>query len=146
MRTFGYPPGILAAREDELEVFYDGECGLCHGFVRFILAQDTLARISFTPIGSAGPWLRDIQIDTLPDSIIVRTSSGQVLVRSQAVLAVLDHLGGVWRVLSVLFRFIPRPLRDLVYDGVAQVRRRMFPKPPGACPVMPPEFRSRFRL
>ena len=39
---------------------------------------------------------------------------------------------------------VPRPLRDVAYDFVARVRYRIFGKTKEACPLMPPELRSRF--
>jgi predicted DCC family thiol-disulfide oxidoreductase YuxK len=54
--------------------------------------------------------------------------SEQVLVRSEAVLAVLRHVGGVWAGLAVLGRWVPRPLRDAVYAAVAARRHWLAPR------------------
>jgi predicted DCC family thiol-disulfide oxidoreductase YuxK len=80
----------------------------------------------------------------LPDSIVVQTADGRLLVRSAAVLHILARLGGVWRVLAACARVVPRPLRDAAYDAVARVRKRLFAAPPEACPLVPPGLRGRF--
>jgi predicted DCC family thiol-disulfide oxidoreductase YuxK len=67
-----------------------------------------------------------------------------VLTRSSAVVAILDRLGGWWRVLAALLRAIPRPLRDLGYDAIAAVRKKLFATPTSSCPILPPTLRARF--
>ena len=63
---------------------------------------------------------------------------------SDATLRVLSRLGGAWRVVAAVACVFPRPVRDLVYDGVARVRRRLFAMPPDACPLIPQRLRDRF--
>jgi predicted DCC family thiol-disulfide oxidoreductase YuxK len=48
-----------------------------------------------------------------------------------------------WRVVGVLLRFIPRPLRDLGYGIVARYRYRIFGRY-DSCPIPSAETRSRF--
>lgn len=125
-------------------VFYDGDCALCHGAVKFILPRDRHARFAFAPIGGeAYSRLLASSLVDLPDSIIVLRSDGSILARSAAALHILRHLGHGWRILASVARAIPRPLRDWLYDRVAKVRRRLFSKPAGACPLVSPELRRR---
>jgi len=113
-------------------VFYDGGCGLCHGFVRFVLRYGP-ADIRFAP-----------QANPRAGTIMVRLDSGSDLIRSDAVLAVIDRFGGRWRWLVQIFRWIPRPLRDATYDLIARVRNRISKAPEQSCPIVPPELRGRF--
>jgi predicted DCC family thiol-disulfide oxidoreductase YuxK len=127
-------------------IFYDGECGLCHGFVRFVVARDRPGRFRFAPLqgttySTAVPGERRAG---LPDSIVVAAADGRVLARSDAVAHVLATLGGGWRTLARMLLLVPRPLRDLGYDAVAAVRRRLFRRPPDLCPVVPRALRGRF--
>jgi predicted DCC family thiol-disulfide oxidoreductase YuxK len=130
-------------------LFYDGACGLCHRTVRFVLAEDrTGETIRFAPLDSrafheAVPAGRR---ESLPDSVVVVSSDGAMRDRSTAIAYLLARLGGLWGVLSLLIRVVPRPIRDLVYDGVAAVRQRLFPIPDEVCPIMPDEFRGRWSL
>ena len=50
---------------------------------------------------------------------------------------VLAELSGIWRVLAVAGRIVPRSLRDFLYDRVAAVRKRLFRPPDDSCPVAP---------
>ncbi|MBW2464494.1 MAG: DUF393 domain-containing protein [Deltaproteobacteria bacterium] len=128
-------------------VFYDGNCGLCHRAVRFMLAEDPSGEaFRFAPIhGDA--FERELDDDAaraLPDSIVVVTREGRVLVRSRAIFRMMEGLGGFWRGLAVLMRLIPRPIADAAYDGVAVVRHRVFPRPADVCPIVPKRLRSHF--
>jgi predicted DCC family thiol-disulfide oxidoreductase YuxK len=127
-------------------VFYDGQCGLCHRLVRFVLARDAAGAFRFAPLGgetfqsSVPAW----RAGALPDSIVVRTADGALLVRTAAVRHVLLALGGPWRIAGGALQLVPAALADRLYDGVARVRHRLFARPAGACPVLPSDLRSRF--
>ena len=81
---------------------------------------------------------------SLPDSLVLRTTQGRLLVRSAAVLESLRRVGGVWRGLAAVASAVPAPLGDGVYDLVARYRRRLFRHPGSACPV--PAAAQRARL
>ena len=130
-------------------IFYDGHCGLCHRLVRFVLAADRHGRaFRFAPLD--GETFRAKVPESarvnLPDSVVVPTADGSLLVRSAAVLYILHRLGGGWRALGAVLRLVPRPLRDGLYDWIAGIRYRLFARPAGVCPVMPAELRRRFDL
>jgi len=145
--AFADPAWIASRRrDDDPLVFFDGTCGLCHGFVRLLVAEDADARLRFAPLHGRAFETRvpEAARAGLPDSIVLSTTDGALRVRSDAVLELLARLGGAWRVLGALARPIPRPLRDLAYDGVARVRRRLFATPEAACPVLPEGLAARF--
>lgn len=128
-------------------IFYDGDCGLCHRAVRFVVAEDLDGELfRFSPLG--GPLHRE----TFPESeraplagaVALRTPDGRTLTRSAAALRILDRLGGCWRILAWGGAAVPAPLLDLAYDVVARVRRRLFPRPGGWCPVDSERLRGRF--
>ena len=127
-------------------LFYDGTCALCHGAVRFVLAHDRDGRLfRFAPLDSAAFRSACSEEDrlVLPDSLVVATEDGRLLLRSEAVLHLLERFGGGWRVLARLGRIIPRRLRDAAYDLVARFRHRVFGRKDDACPIVPPAIRSR---
>lgn len=136
----------LAAKNPEM-VFYDGHCGLCHGAVRFLLAEDSQGtKFRFAPLGSE-KFLAAIPEHLrrdLPDSLVVMTEQGRLLTQSSAVLHLLSRLGGIWRALSLVFAIVPKPLRDALYDQIARLRHRWFAAPEAACPMLPPALRERF--
>ena len=128
-------------------LFYDGHCALCHRAVRFVLRHDRAGTaFRFAPL--QGPTFQArVPAERragLPDSIVVLTSDGSLLVRSNAFLHILRRLGGGWKALAGVLRIIPRSLRDFVYDFIARVRFRVFGTRRDWCPVVPPEQRARF--
>lgn len=100
----------------------------------------------FAPLGGAAfeAMVPASAREGLPDSMVVRTPEGVLLVRSAGVLYMLRRLGGPWRVVAALSRVVPRPLRDAAYDFVARIRLRLFDRPDDACPMVPPHLRGRF--
>jgi predicted DCC family thiol-disulfide oxidoreductase YuxK len=128
-------------------LFYDGECGLCHRFVRFLLWRDADgARFAFSPLG--GHHIRQVLSETeraaLPDSLVLRTADGAIRTRSESVLGAFDLLGGFWQWVAAAGRIVPLRIRDAVYDWVARMRRRVFGAPPYSCPLVPAQLRDRF--
>jgi predicted DCC family thiol-disulfide oxidoreductase YuxK len=128
-------------------VFYDGGCGLCHGFVKFLLARDRDGSLfRFAPLQGA-TFARTVPEDrrgTLPDSVVLRTPDGDLLIRTTAVVRALCRLAGAWRTVGRIVAVVPRPLADWAYDRVASIRKALFRRPPDACPVVPAELRARF--
>jgi predicted DCC family thiol-disulfide oxidoreductase YuxK len=128
-------------------LFYDGHCALCHGAVKFVLKHDRSGRaFRFAPLQGEtfqAQVLESARHD-LPDSIVVQTNGGELLVRSDAFLHILRRLGRGWAILAGVARVIPRSLRDMVYNFIARVRYRVFGKRVELCPIVPPEMRSRF--
>ena len=57
-------------------------------------------------------------------------------------LRIAAYLGGSWK-FFLIFRALPRPLRDFYYDLFARYRYKLFGKH-DSCPVPSPEVRSRF--
>lgn len=146
MTDAGRPSGLDAGRH---LLLYDGLCGLCDGFVRFVLARDRRRRFRFAAIQSeVGRRLlaaRGEDPDRLDTVYVVAdhaAATPRVLNRSAAVLFVLDQLGWPWRA-AALLRRAPTPLLDRLYDRVAAHRYRVFGRRP-ACPAPDPEHRDRF--
>ena len=126
-------------------VFYDGTCGLCHRGMRWLVAEDpTGTSFRYAPLGGDAFAAQFPDPGNLPDSVIVQTPAGETLVRSEAAVYLLHRLGGLWRILGILFAVLPKRLRDAMYDFVARVRYRIFGREKDACPIVPPDLRSRF--
>ena len=140
-------PKRQAAGPDTL--FYDGHCALCHGAVRFVLAEDRSPDgVRFAPLQgeSFKEQLPEAKRTLLQGSLVVLTADGGVLARSAAVVYLLARMGGLWRILAGIARVVPTPIRDAAYDGVAKIRYRLFGTRTDACPIVPAASRSRFDL
>ena len=109
-------------------LFYDGHCALCHRSVKFVLKHDRSGKLfRFAPL--QGPTF-EARVPAerragLPDSVVVLTNDGALLVRSDAFLHVLRQLGGGWRVLAAVIGVIPRALHDAAYDFIARALPRL---------------------
>ena len=136
------PP--VKARAPET-LFYDGQCGLCHAAVRFLLAEDPTpgGAFRFAPLGGETFRAAVPNPADLPDSLVLLTDDGRLLTRARAVLHAGRRLGGLWRAMAGIAGVLPTALLDRLYDAVARVRHRLVRPPADACPVAPGELRSR---
>lgn len=127
-------------------LFYDGACGLCHRAVRLLLRLDRAGRLRFAPLAGE-TFARVVPRDqraSLPDSLVLRTADGRLLVRSAALIAGLRSAGGAAAWLAAVAGLVPRALADGAYDAVARRRQRLFVPATEACPVPPGRWRGRF--
>jgi predicted DCC family thiol-disulfide oxidoreductase YuxK len=125
-------------------VLYDGVCNLCTGVVRFIIKRDPHAYFSFASLQSEmGKTLLDKYLGSTGKlGSVVLIADQKAYIRTDAVLMVLRHLSGGWRLFSVLL-FVPRPLRDLLYELVARTRYLFFGTR-STCLVSLPGWEDRF--
>jgi predicted DCC family thiol-disulfide oxidoreductase YuxK len=141
------PAWIPCPRAQGQTIFFDGTCGLCHGFVRFVLKEDWSAQpFSFSPL--QGESLRSALPEqvrvNLPDSVVVIDNKKSILVRSSAVIYVMKRLGGLWFIVAIFLTLVPRRLRDLSYIAVASLRKKIFGGSEGICPIVRDPWRARF--
>ncbi len=128
-------------------IYYDGACGFCHRVVRFVLSEDFPSHFVFSPLQgeSFARAVPESQRRTLPESFVIVDDAGRVLTKGNAVIHMLERLGGLWRVLGAIYRMLPKGLRDLGYSCVGAIRHRLFQRPAGLCPIVEKEQRYRFR-
>jgi predicted DCC family thiol-disulfide oxidoreductase YuxK len=128
-------------------LYYDGHCGLCHRAVLFILKRDPEGSyFRFAPLQGETFQSRvpENQRATLPDSMIIETQDGTLLLRSDAWIHILRKMGGNWKLLATLLSLIPRAVRDFFYDTIASIRHKIFRRRDDVCPLVPPELSARF--
>ncbi len=126
---FGYLDAPQAVVEERAitTIVFDGMCHLCSGSVawivprvddrvRFVSAQ---SREGTDALAAAGLDAGD------PESFLV-VQHGRSLQKSAAVAAVLDTIGGGWKIAAWLLRRLPRRAADQLYGWVAANRYRWF--------------------
>lgn len=125
-------------------IFFDGVCGLCNGFVDFIMKIDRSQKIFFSPLQSekAQNLLEEKYTKNL--STIVFINNGIIRTKSDAVLEVLKTVGGIWK-LSFALKIFPRFFRDFLYEVIASNRYKLFGKKQ-TCRIPTLEERKRFYL
>ncbi len=123
-------------------IFFDGVCGLCNGFVDFVMRMDKKNIFHFAPLQGEYAAQHLPQSDTSDLSSVVFMSDGKTLRKSHAVLGVFRMLGLPLSLLDVA-KVIPQPLLDMIYDWVASNRYRWFGQK-DTCRIPTPSERSRF--
>jgi predicted DCC family thiol-disulfide oxidoreductase YuxK len=102
--------------------------------------------LRFAPLG--GEAFRELVPEAeraaLPDSLVLRTADGRLLVRSAAVLESLRLVGRAGRSLAAVAGVVPRPLADALYERITRIRSRLFAVPRDVCPSVGPGLRDRF--
>lgn len=124
-------------------ILFDGVCVLCAGWVNFIIPRDTEGRYRFVSIqselGHALAARFGIDAEAPQTNVVIR--DGRAWFKADSALRVCRDLPG-WRWTSV-FLVLPRPLRNLFYDLIAQNRYRLFGRR-DTCLVPTPALRKRF--
>ena len=111
-------PGRHPAVTERL--YYDGHCGLCHNFIRFLLSEDPHGtRFRFAPLDSDSfrSNVPESTRATLPDSVVIWTAQQQALTKSEAVLHVFHRLGGYWRIAAWIATWIATWLAPWLDSG-----------------------------
>lgn len=123
-------------------IFFDGYCNLCNGAIQWIIQKDSQQLFYFAPISSnyANAHLADKYLTSV-DSIVL-LDKGQVYIKSTAAVHIAGKLPCPYRLFGLL-RFIPRFLRDFVYDLIAKYRYSIWGKRQ-QCMVPSPELKARF--
>jgi len=103
----------MAPPKDTL--YYDGQCGLCRGSVRFFRAIDWLKRLDYQDMARTAPDELPVEWEEAMRGIPMRTRSGDVLVGYDAVRrAMLQTPLGI---LPGLVMYLP---------GISHVGRRVY--------------------
>lgn len=124
-------------------IFFDGYCGLCNGFVDFILKIDKEAKFKFSPLQSefAAQRLPEAYTKDLK-SVVYLDDKNNLYTKSEAVMKILSDIGGVWKS-ALVGKLLPESLRDHAYNMVAENRYKLFGKK-DTCRLPTPEERTRF--
>jgi predicted DCC family thiol-disulfide oxidoreductase YuxK len=127
-------------------LFFDGDCAFCSASVRRVAHFDKRRRVAFAPL--QGKFAAEMGFTKYADEaggtmVLLRESDGQVFLRGDALIELARALGGAWRVFTAA-RFIPKPLRDAVYQWVTDNRHRIM-APADHCPSPDPELAKRLR-
>jgi predicted DCC family thiol-disulfide oxidoreductase YuxK len=127
---------------DDDVILYDGVCVFCSRWIRFIAARDRDRRFRFTAIQSdyGRRLAQAFGINPADPDTNAVIHGGIAYFKSDAALMVLSNLPG-WSWVRAL-RAWPKPLRNAVYNLVAQNRYRIFGKYE-VCFLGDESFRSR---
>lgn len=108
-------------------IFFDGNCNLCNGIVRFIKRRMPRDQIQLKPLQFADAASTASGSDGVQEESLILVQNEKVYTMSTAALRVMMALGWPWRMLGLLLA-IPAPIRDWVYRWIARNRYRWFGK------------------
>lgn len=128
------------------DIIFDGQCGLCHRSVQWILKRE--ARPYYRFISSSHPIAIDIlsqyrkQNGDAPDptQTLILSEEGTLSTQSDAALSIAQHLKWPWKLL-VIGKLIPKLIRNWIYRLIAKNRYRL--GSPEQCNILTPELRKR---
>jgi predicted DCC family thiol-disulfide oxidoreductase YuxK len=139
-------PHSLTSPESHAIILFDGVCNLCNGAVQFVIHRDKHQRFRFASLQSrtGNNYLKQFGLKTGEDHLysIVLIKNGRLYDKSSAALEIAKHLSGAWPAL-VIFKVVPKILRDAVYDFIAARRYRWFGKK-DQCMIPTPALKARF--
>jgi predicted DCC family thiol-disulfide oxidoreductase YuxK len=123
-------------------IFFDGLCPFCHFWVQYLLKKDQNNQFLFAPLQGK------IAHELLPsaflsvDTIVLLEDKKSIYTKSDAILRIINILGGVKKILLV-FKVIPPFIRNFLYDLFAR-NRFAIRKPLEHCPLPKPDVACRF--
>ena len=125
-------------------LLFDGVCNLCNASVQWVIRRDPKGIFRFAPLQSetGQSLLRQSGLSSEHFDTVVLVDGDRIFTRSDAALEIARRIGGVWSLLAV-FRRVPRPIRNAVYDWISRHRYRWFGKTE-ACMIPRPEWKKRF--
>jgi predicted DCC family thiol-disulfide oxidoreductase YuxK len=125
-------------------ILFDGVCNLCHGAVNFIIDRDPASTFRFASLQSTTGREEVARHGLDPEELssLVLIDQGRAYRRSTAALRIARRLRFPWN-LAFLGMIVPAPLRDWVYDYIAQRRYRWFGKSE-TCRLPTPDRAGRF--
>lgn len=132
-------------------VLYDGQCGLCHGLVRFVLQRDPRGQFHFAALQSAAAARLLAPTGGLPNTLTTlyvlpdyrQSHAGTCHIKARGALFILRRLGWPWRSAAWWLGALPAPWLDWGYERIARNRHR-FLGPRQTCFRPNPEHRGRF--
>ncbi len=126
-------------------ILFDGVCNLCNRAVQFIIKHDKKDVFRYAPLqsGIGEQLVKERKIDTSAvDSIILIEPNIAYYTKSSAALEIGKSFGGGYKLLAI-FEWIPRVIRDKIYDIVARKRYKWFGRQE-RCMVPTPELKAKF--
>jgi predicted DCC family thiol-disulfide oxidoreductase YuxK len=129
-------------------IFYDGDCGLCHSCILFILPRMKKLQ-PFYFASQKGLAFRELKNDfpktKFPDSIALYIQSkGEIFFKVEAVSIILTSLKWPWVLIGILLKIIPFRISNYFYDLIARRRRSLFKKTGNLCNLISKESRQFF--
>ncbi|MFN8273576.1 MAG: DCC1-like thiol-disulfide oxidoreductase family protein [Flavobacteriaceae bacterium] len=126
-------------------ILFDGFCNLCDSLVQFVIRHDQQDQFRFVALQSelGQKIISHIGIGHKNiDSVVLYIPGKAYYTKSNAAIQIAKNLGGFFH-LGTIFRILPTPLRNWVYDYVAAKRYHWYGKKE-VCLIPTAELASKF--
>lgn len=111
--------------EERTIVFFDSDCLLCQGALKWLNRLDAGDQLRFAPLGGVNSKRCGISLED--DSMAV-VRNGEVYRASEAARMAFVAAGGVGVLVGFLMKLVPLKLRDRGYYWIARNRRKLVTK------------------
>ena len=111
-------------------LFYDGVCNLCHFSVQWIIKRDQKKIFKYENLQSEAGQniIKQIAPSILSSDSVILLMDRQIFLYSDASLAVLKKLGGIYTLLGNIGFLLPLSFRNTIYRFIAKNRYKWFGK------------------
>jgi len=137
-------PAVPPFPDDRPIIIFDGYCALCSGWAQFVLRRDRTARYRLlcaqSPLGYALYVHYGLDLQDYETNILIE--DGAAWFKSEGSIRMAEGLGLPWS-LAAVFRILPMPVRDRIYDFIARNRLKFFGKR-ATCYAPQPGYQDRF--
>jgi predicted DCC family thiol-disulfide oxidoreductase YuxK len=125
-------------------LLFDGVCNLCSNAVQFVLKKNAKENIFFASLQSevGKSLLAKYHIDSTKVNSLVYIKEGKAYTKSSGALHLSKSLKVPYNFIAVLL-IIPKPIRDWIYNIIANKRYKWFGKKE-TCWLPNPKWKHRF--
>jgi predicted DCC family thiol-disulfide oxidoreductase YuxK len=131
--------GVPPFPDDKPLFVFDGVCVLCSSGAAWLMRHDKHRAFRYTSAQSPLGESLYQHYGAALDGTYLLLDRGRIFDKSDGYLRMAGILGGWWT-LARMFRLIPRPIRDSLYDVVARNRYGWFGKT-DCCKLIPEDLR-----
>lgn len=117
----------MVAKVQSQIIIFDGICNLCHGAVNFVISHDSRERFMFASLQSnpGKRYLSKFGVTEVALDSVILIKGDKCYLRSDAAIEIAKSLDAPWPLLR-FSRFLPKLIRDGLYNAVAKQRYRLF--------------------
>lgn len=143
--TYSYrnDPSVPAFDDSHPILIFDAICVLCSGGAGKMMGWDKAGKFRYATAQSnlGNALLRHYGCDATTFNTVLIVADGRGYTKSDAYLEAARQLGDIWNVVLV-FRLLPKFIRDPLYDWKARNRYNWFGKT-DYCKLLPLEYSAR---
>jgi predicted DCC family thiol-disulfide oxidoreductase YuxK len=110
-------------------ILFDGVCNFCNRTIRIIIKHDKVNKFHFAPLQSSfsQDLLLKFGLSQNELSSVILIEGDQVFLKTEAVIRIARQLTG-WPRCFYYANWVPKVMRDFIYDLIAKNRYRLFGK------------------